>query len=301
MPKKNAQGSLGLFSEPSYLSLGDPYDPEIKSKAGRHRGLNMTTSPVKLGNVTKYVCFDKNFKRVSEGDTYVMPGGNERKARKESWNRCLTTNGFTFSSPTKRRTGLGECTGNFSKFPNWEARGGAEKKTKDDIPPMPKPNILTNPTKKGSYGIPNTTLSKGSEYSYLADPYARARDLEQEEKRIVAEKTAAFTGGKPFNTMSHAKDCFDKTVYTDPEHLRGGYKAGGSARDLALEGKPPMVPSSPPKKLTAATGCFSKFPKAVPPGPEKQNPASVGIERVVFVPSSPSKSQRSTSIMFPTR
>jgi len=228
----------------------------------------MTTSPVKLGNVTKYVCFDKNFKRVSEGDTYVMPGGNERKARKESWNRCLTTNGFTFSSPTKRRTGLGECTGNFSKFPNWEARGGAEKKTKDDIPPMPKPNILTNPTKKGSYGIPNTTLSKGSEYSYLADPYARARDLEQEEKRIVAEKTAAFTGGKPFNTMSHAKDCFDKTVYTDPEHLRGGYKAGGSARDLA-RGQAPDGPFLPPQEAYCCHWLLLKIPQSRAPRPRE--------------------------------
>lgn len=55
----------------------------------------------------------------------------------------------------------------------------------------------------------------------MADPYSRARELEQEEKKKIAEKTALFTGGKPFNTMSHSRDCFDKTVYTDPEHLRG--------------------------------------------------------------------------------
>jgi len=300
MPKANAQSALGLFSEPSYLSLGDPYDPP-KASQGRHRGLNMMTQPVKKGNVTKYVCFDKNFKRLSEGDKYIEPGGAERRSRKEAWNKCLTTNGFTFSSPAKKRTGLGECTGNFTKYPAWEPAGGMEKKTKNDIPEPPKANIMTNPVKKGSFGIPGLTLSKGSEYKYMADPYSRARELEQEEKKKIAEKTAIFTGGKPFNTMSHAKDCFDKHVYTDPEHLRGGYKAGGSGRDVQLEGKAPMIPSSPPKKLTAFSGCFSKFPKAVPPGPEKKDNSGPVIERPVFIPSSPPKSQRTTSIMFRQR
>merc|ERR1712195_367718 len=82
MPKANAQRALGLFGEPSYLGIGDPYDPP-KDNAGRHRGVNFTTSPVKKGNVTKYVCFDTTFRRVSEGDTYKMPGANERKSRKE--------------------------------------------------------------------------------------------------------------------------------------------------------------------------------------------------------------------------
>lgn len=302
MPKDNAQSTLGLFSEPTYLGVGEPYDPEpVKNARGRHRGLNMTTSPVKKGAVPKYVCFDTSFKRLSEGDKYVMPGGGERKARKNAWNKCLTSNGFTFSSPTKRRTGLGECSGNFSKFPQWEASEATQKKKKDDIPEPPRPNIMTNPIRKGSYGIPGLTLSKGSEYHYMPEPYARARELEQEEKRKVAEKTAMFTGGKPFNTMSHSRDCFDKTVYTDPEHLRGGYKGSSSALDPALENKAPMIPSSPPKRLTAFSGCFSPFPKAVPPGPEKPLPASSFVERAVFIPSSPAKSQRTTSIMFRTR
>merc|ERR1712153_264087 len=82
MPKANAQRALGLFGEPSYLGIGDPYDPP-KDNAGRHRGVNFTTSPVKKGNVTKYVCFDTTFRRVSEGDTYKMPGANERKSRRK--------------------------------------------------------------------------------------------------------------------------------------------------------------------------------------------------------------------------
>merc|ERR1712195_210345 len=119
MPKANAQRALGLFGEPSYLGIGDPYDPP-KDNAGRHRGVNFTTSPVKKGNVTKYVCFDTTFRRVSEGDTYKMPGANERKSRKEAWEKCTTSNGFVFSHPPKRRTGLGECSGNFNTFSKWQ-------------------------------------------------------------------------------------------------------------------------------------------------------------------------------------
>ena len=40
----------------------------------------MMTSPVKKGNVTKYVCFDKQFKRLSDGDKYIEPGGAERRS-----------------------------------------------------------------------------------------------------------------------------------------------------------------------------------------------------------------------------
>merc|ERR1712159_841710 len=111
MPKVNAQRALGLFSESSYLGVGDPYDPP-KETNGRHQGLNFTTSPVKRGNVTKYVCFDKTFRRISEGDTYAMPGAGERRSRKLAWEKCNPPNGFVFSHPPKRRTGLGECSGN---------------------------------------------------------------------------------------------------------------------------------------------------------------------------------------------
>ena len=34
MPKANAQKSLGLFSEPTYMGIGDPYDPPME-RSGR--------------------------------------------------------------------------------------------------------------------------------------------------------------------------------------------------------------------------------------------------------------------------
>lgn len=304
MPKANAQRALGIFSEPSYLGIGDPYDPPKQEAAGRHKGLNFTTSPVKKGSITKYVCFDSTFRRISDGDTYKMPGANERKSRKEAWEKCATSNGFVFSHPAKRRTGLGDVTGNFSKFCKWQPNNlliDYTHKTKEMIPPQPKSNILTNPTKKGSFGIPNLTLSRGTEYQYMADPYSRAHELEQQDRKHAQATIEAAAGGKPFNSMSHAKDCFDKTVYTDPESLRGGYNDAGSSRDMLLDGKQPMIPSQPPKKLTAFSGCFSKFPKSVPAKPERASTAPTAVERAVFIPSSPMKSQRTTSVMFRTR
>jgi len=287
MPKANAQAALGLFSEPSYISIGDEYDPP-QSSDGRHKGLNIMTQVIKKGNVPQYTCLDKVFRRVSEGDLYVEPGGMERKWKKEAWLKCRTSDGFRFSHPTRHRTGLGDVTGNFGKWPEFIPRGGQEKKTKDDIPPPAKPNIITNPIKNGSYGVVGTVMGKGTEFKYMIDPYDRPRELEMEEKKHFKEKTAFFSGGKAFQTTAHSRDCFDKHIYTDPENLRGGYVAD-SKNGLSLEGKAPFIPSAPSKTLTASTGCFSKFPKAVPEPPEKPMAKEEAKERAVFIPSHPAK------------
>lgn len=226
--------------------------------------------------------------------------------------------------------------------------GGMEKKTRNDIAPPAKPNVMTNPVKKGSYGVHGCYMGAGTEFNYTTDPYDRPRELEMEERKKFKEKTAYFSGGKPFQTTAHARDCFDKTIYTDPEHLRGGSlppplfvsfslafpppyplhlyafcpacymlqslwqvchhllshnscRYRGEISDKSLEGKPPFVPSQPPKSLTAFTGCFSKFPKAVPEPPTDEGPTKAGEagkERPVFIPSSPPKSLRQKSIMF---
>jgi hypothetical protein len=297
MPKANAQTTLGLFSEPSYISIGDEYDPPTK-RAGRHGGLNIMTQNVKKGQVPQYTNFDKTFRRISDGDAYLMPGALERKWRREAWMKCRTSDGFRFTHPPKHRTGLGDVTGNFNKWPEFIPRGGMEKKTKDDIPPPAKPNILTNPVKKGSYGVHGTYMGGGTEFNYMIDPYDRPREMEMEERKKFKEKTAYFSGGKSFHTTSHARDCFDKTIYIDPEALRGGYRPEKS--DKSLEGKPPFIPSQPPKSLTAFTGCFSKFPKAVPEPPDANSSGKPGEEvmKAVFIPSSPAKSMRQKSIMF---
>jgi len=258
------------------------------------------TTVIKKGSVPQYTCFDKTFRRVSEGDTYLEPGALERKWRKEAWGKCNTSEGFRFSHPTRHRTGLGDVTGNFSKWPEFIPRGGMEKKTKNDIPPPAKPNIITNPVRKGSYGVIGTNLGKGTEFSYMIDPYDRPRELEMEERKKFKEKTATFAAGRPFHTTAHSRDCFDKTIYTDPDHLRGGYVDDRGEKDKLKE-KAPFIPSQPSKSLTAFSGCFSKFPKNVPEPPEKVSAGLKGEEakeRPVFIPSSPAKSMRQKSIMF---
>merc|ERR1712196_727036 len=250
---KSAQRTLGLFSEPSYISIGDEYDPP-PPKGGRHKGLNIMTQRVKKGAVPQYTNFDRTFRRISEGDTYMMPGALERKWRKESWMKCRTSDGFRYTHPAKHRTGLGDVTGNFNKWPGFIPRGGMEKKTKADIPPPAKPNILTNPVKKGSYGVHGVYMGKGTEFSYMIDPYDRPREMEMEERKKFKEKTAYFSGGKPFHTTAHSRDCFDKDIFTDPENLRGGYVADKSDSAKLAE-KAPFIPSAPSKALTAFSGC----------------------------------------------
>lgn len=257
------------------------------------------TQNVKKGSIPQVTNFDRTYRRISEGDQYLMPGALERKWRKDSWNKCRTSDGFRFTHPTKHRTGLGDTTGNFAKWPEFVPRGGMEKKTKNDIPPPAKPNIITNPVKRGSYGVQGNFMGKGTEFSYMVDPYDRPRELEMEERKKFKEKTAFFSGGKAFQTTAHSRDCFDRSIYTDPESLRGGYRS--EKGDNPLDGKPPFIPSQPPKSLTAFTGCFDKFPTAVPEPPDNDGPTragEAGKERPVFIPSSPPKSLRQKSIMF---
>jgi len=308
MPKINAQKTLGLFSEPSYVSIGDEYDPPAE-KGGRHKGLNIMTQQVKKGAVPCGVHgtnFDLAFRRISDGDTYLMPGALERKWRKEAWMKCRAPEGFKFTSPAKHRTGLGDTTGNFGEdqngkrhqWPVFMPRGGMEKKTKADVAPPEKPNILTNPVKNGSYGYTTKNyVGRGTEFSYMIDPYDRPREMEIEERKKFKEKTNHFGAGRPFNTSSHALDCYDKDIYTDPDDRRGGYRPPGAKK--SLDGKAPFLPSQPPKSLTAFTGCFSKFPKAIPEPPsDRLAGGEKGQDKAVFVPSSPSKTMRTKSIMF---
>lgn len=240
----------------------------------------------------------------------LEPGALERKWRKEAWNKCRTTDGFTYPSPSKHRTGLGDTSGNFNQihnkkhdWPTFMPRGGNEKKTKQDIlnqPNYPAPrNILTSPVKRGSYGYTTKNyLGKGSEFSYVSDPYSRPREMEMEERKAFKEKTAIFGQGRPFNTASHALDCYDKDVYVDPPQLRGGYLPSPSNKDK-LAGKEPFRPSQPGKTLTAKDGCFSPFTKAIPGNAaEEVKTTEHKVERAVFIPSSPEKTMRQTSIMF---
>ena len=53
----------------------------------------------------------------------------------------------------------------------------------------------------------------------MADPYSRAHELEQQDRKHAQAAIELAAGGKPFNSMSHAKDCFDKTVYTGHDTL----------------------------------------------------------------------------------
>lgn len=59
-----------------------------------------------------------------------------------------------------------------------------EKKTKNDIAPPAKPNVMTNPVKKGSYGYTTKNyIGRGSEFAYMIDPYDRPREMEIEERK----------------------------------------------------------------------------------------------------------------------
>jgi Domain of unknown function (DUF4586) len=89
------------------------------------------------------------------------------------------------------------------------------KHKKGDYVPE-KPNLYTNPGKKGSYGTVRTTLSerKGpggmqGEYAYQAEPYDRARQLETERRK--ASKNVSEVAFVPANPPKKGSYGYIKT------------------------------------------------------------------------------------------
>ena len=74
--------TLGLFSEPGYISINDPYaDGEKKgSRLSRYYGKQFTSAPPKMGQAANDVYFE-DFKRLYEGEKYADPGLADRVAQ----------------------------------------------------------------------------------------------------------------------------------------------------------------------------------------------------------------------------
>lgn len=203
----------GLFSVPSYNTIGDEYEKSCPI-ADRGRGAQMTTSPSKKGNgpdVLLEYKMSKEFKSLHLGDKYIDPHSLEQKFQAEKAKKKLTSEGFRYSSPPKKSCGLGNYYGCFCDLENPTSK----KKTfrpshetefvvvkKGELPGKVQPqlkNIVTSSAKKGTYGFPGVTIGKGDEYKYISDPYdaVKRKDI----KKSVSEK--------PFKTACKRLDYFD--------------------------------------------------------------------------------------------
>lgn len=257
-----------------------------------------------------------NFRRLGEGDVFVDPHAREREWKKEQKKKNLTAEGFRYSSPTTKVSGLGS-SGNYGLLgPRFSHEPDFEVDKKGDKPARRAPElrqVATSPSKKG-YGssTPGTLFGPGprrgeqpktgKEYEHSPDPYDLARQFEREERKFNAAKGA---GRPPYKTMGHSCDYFDS-------HDRVAAPKG-LTEDPRMPDKPP--PDSKPPAITVPfyasqaprkgkLGTFGKFPQYMDdPLEEKIKAARAQAEKekittAAFRPTSPSKSTPSKSILF---
>lgn len=297
--------TLGVFSQPSYITIGDPYDKRILNKSkdekkpDRHGGKQFLTSPPKRGKVGKGVYFEDTFKPLLEGDKYQDPGTHEREYQKKNKLKNISQTPFRPSSPPKKSTGLGGWYGCIGKqFPHMTEydvvqKGASPKKHT----PGPK-NILTSPPRKGTYGFPGTTIGKYPEY--MSDPYDAAREKALEEKKKLKEKKVSE---KPFKSMSRSLDFFDSypnvaasRIYTiDYDKLP---KPRKKKEEQKKKIEKPFKPSSPPK--VGYDSYFTKFPEYMsdPYVKKVERKKEEDKAKPIFKPTSGPKSTPTKSILF---
>lgn len=195
-----------VFSIPSYLCCGDrpkkPYD-------ARAQGTSFLVSRPKTGH-NPDALFDKEFRYMWNGER----GGNseelQRKEQKAAAARNLTSNGFAYTSRTKRGEGLGSYFGCFQTSPPVHIPEHPEKNSqrvaRREILPRP---IFTSPGPKGGYGYANLSITPvGNDYiaTYYDQRRINARrEREEWRKRMPPE---------PFKPCGRRGFTFDEALAT---------------------------------------------------------------------------------------
>lgn len=130
-----------------------------------------------------------------------------------------------------------------------------------------KPNLYTTPGKKGSYGYIKTTLSEHQgaggalgEYQYIADPYSRAKELENRIKAKV--KRVVDAPFIPSNPARKGGPGFIKTTIGNKPHgIAGEYQYKPCPEMKSEPSRKIEAAFMPPRAPKKGYNCtFNKFP-----------------------------------------
>mmetsp|Transcript_21622 Transcript_21622/g.41258 ORF Transcript_21622/g.41258 Transcript_21622/m.41258 type:complete len:323 (-) Transcript_21622:414-1382(-) len=259
----------GLFSEPTYNAVGDPYTGK-EPVADRLKGLNFKATKCKKGVThTKDMVFDP-IKPLFEGEKYTKTREEKEAARAERAKTLASDKPFRPSNPAKKSTGLGGYDGVLGPknphLPEFDTSVLVKQKGQFEAGPR---NIVTNPAKKGTFGMNKTTLGEKisvggavGEYSYQPSPYDEQRRLASED---AAHKAANKASDKPFKPPNPIK----KGGFGTPGVTLGG-KGPGIAGEYQYvdQGPQPRATITHLEKPFRPTGnaklgyncTFNKFP-----------------------------------------
>lgn len=289
---------LGIFSEGSYLSVGDPYvkprDDKEKSggKVDRDKGKQFVTAPPRRGK-TNDAFFEKQFRALLVGEPYVDAAVMDRGAKKASKGKNIVPAGFRPVGGAKKSSGSGSYFGTIGG--KVEHMDESPKKSRDADPKSraaEKPQMKTSPPKKGSFGTSGITIGKGVEYQ--SEPFEAARELDKKDK----EKELTLRKGSAFHSTVHGQGVFDGKVYSIDPKLQGLPKGSEEKKKKSDEAATKIFrPSSPSK--SGHFGTLSKFPEYSSDlfeKKEKVRPKDETKAAKVFMPPSGPKSTITRSI-----
>ncbi|NXC45562.1 CD047 protein, partial [Penelope pileata] len=284
---KSDMERVGLFSEMSYVTIGDKYVSQYMRPFNEAASKNkqMLSEGSKTLSALQAGYFDSEFKRIFDGEAYSNPVQLRRRHRLAESKKNLGK-AFLPTDGEKLPCGLGTYYGTIG---GPCAYFSAQLKARERYVP-PGKNFYTNPGKKGSgYGYANITI--GEQYPHEADGYEIekliAKKAREEHKRLVK--------GGPFRTNLYPLEYFDINPYFSDKPLPPLKKAPPEKRIVA-----PFRPTSPAKKVRGMKGgTFDPYPSysADPYVVKKTTAVPSSKERKIFHPPPGPKSRPVTSIV----
>ncbi|POI24001.1 hypothetical protein CIB84_012251 [Bambusicola thoracicus] len=252
---KSDMERTGLFSEMSYVTIGDKYVSHymrpFNEAASKNR--QMLSEGSKTLSALQAGYFDPQFKRIFNGEAYSNPVQLRRRYRLAESKKNLGK-AFLPSNGDKLLCGLGSYYGTIGgPFAYFSAQLKARERY---IPPGK--NFYTSPGKKGTgYGYANLTI--GEQYAHEADGYELEKIIAKENEIKVKTQDSSFdfilqkareehkclVKGGPFKSNIYPLEYFDMNPYFNDKPLPPVKKPPPEKRIA-----PPFKPSSPAKKVS---------------------------------------------------
>jgi hypothetical protein len=253
-----AMSALGLFSEPEYISIGDPYtsDRTKGQKLSRYSGKQFSGAPPKKGQTAGDVYFSA-FQRLYEGEKYTNPGAADRAADAAKA-KAKIAGDWCPNNPPKRNCGRGSYYGTIGDKFTHMGSGAASRSSREKVTTSALPNIRTNPAKLGGFGVPNTTI--GNSPKYESEPYDMARKQEREASAVANHKRI----GTAFKAMSHGNKDFTSSVSGSYEYKDGGLAPDDPFHKIKTEKFATAFKPSSPAKSHRQMDTLTPFPEYKP-------------------------------------
>ncbi|NXX88344.1 CD047 protein, partial [Centropus bengalensis] len=237
MEGKSDMERIGLFSEMSYVTIGDRYVSHFMRPFNEAASKNKQMLPggSKVMSDLQAGYFEPQFVRIFEGEAYSNPVQLRRRRRLAESKKNLG-NAFIPSNGDKLPCGLGSYYGTIGgPYPYFSAQ------VKDKGRYIsPGKNFYTNPGKKGSgYGYANLTI--GPEYPHEADGY----DLERINAKKARELHKRLLKGGAFKLNLYPQEYFDANPYFTDRPLPPAKKSPPKKPAPRA-----FRPSSPAKKVS---------------------------------------------------